>query len=112
MAPVVESLEPRRLLSTTYYISPSGNNNHDGTSPGEAWKTIQKVNQVSFDPGDTILFQGGATFSGGLSFGADDDGASGQPIRLGSYGTGRATIASGTQQALERGAAHPQWTQH
>jgi len=51
-------------LGTTYYVSPSGNDDNSGTSPSEAWKTIDKVNSVTFSPGDSILFEGSETFSG------------------------------------------------
>ena len=47
------------LLATTYYVSPSGNDNNSGTSTGAPWKTLAKVNNTNFSPGDKILFQRG-----------------------------------------------------
>ncbi len=79
----------------TYYVSASGNDVNPGTSPGRAWKSIAKVNSRTFSPGDSILFQGGAVFSGGLYFNAADRGTAAGPITVSSYGTGRATISAG-----------------
>ncbi|MEO7801883.1 MAG: T9SS type A sorting domain-containing protein [Ginsengibacter sp.] len=77
----------------TYYISPLGKDANAGTSAGKPWLTIKKVNSVNFK-GDTILFQGGSTFNGSLSFNAADIGTPTKPIVVSSYGTGRATIYS------------------
>lgn len=81
--------------ATTYYISLSGKNTNSGTSSGAPWQTIAKVNSKVFK-GDTILFQGGSTFSGSPYFDKYDIGTSSKPIVIGSYGTGKATISSDT----------------
>ncbi|UCF43325.1 MAG: right-handed parallel beta-helix repeat-containing protein, partial [Planctomycetota bacterium] len=82
-------------LGTDYYVSPSGNDGAAGTSPSTAWQTIGKVNTVTFSAGDSILFEGGETFSGQLAF-DDEGGTSTSPITVGSYGTGRATLSNST----------------
>jgi len=81
--------------ATTYYVSPSGNDNNPGTSPAQAWKTIDKVNTVAFSAGDSILFEGGQTFSGQFVF-DNEAGTSTSPITVSSYGTGRATLSNPT----------------
>src|SRR3954451_22404162 len=79
--------------ATTYYVSPSGSDGSDGTAPASAWRTVGKVNGTQLQPGGTVRFQGGATFS-------DDEllpnrsGTAAAPITYASYGTGRATIAN------------------
>ncbi len=88
------------VQATTYYVSPSGNDNNNGTSPATAWKTIAKVNSVTFAAGDSILFEGGQTFSGSLYFDNTDGGTVASPLTVGSYGTGRATISSGSSNGL------------
>ncbi|UCF44002.1 MAG: hypothetical protein JSV99_03520, partial [Planctomycetota bacterium] len=88
------------VQGTTYYVSPSGNDNNSGTSPGDAWQTINKVNSISFGDGDTILFEGGQTFSGSLLFDTGDGGTVASPLTVSSYGTGRATISSGSNDGL------------
>jgi hypothetical protein len=81
--------------NTTYYVNPAGNDRNAGTSPANAWRTIGRVNKVNFQPGDRILFQGGASFAGNLSFDSGDLSMAAAPITVGSYGTGRATIDAG-----------------
>jgi Right handed beta helix region len=77
--------------NTTYYVSPTGNDQNAGTSPTTAWRTINHVNSVEFRAGDRILFEGGNTFSGNLVLDSQDIG----PITVGSYGNGPATINAG-----------------
>jgi hypothetical protein len=89
-----------QTASATYYVSSSGNDFHGGTSPSTAWRTIARVNSAVLHPGDTVLFQGGATFTGLLYLGPGEGGTSSAPISLGSYGTGRATISGGTGTAI------------
>ena len=85
---------------TAYYVSPNGNDNNNGTSPSTPWKTISKVNQTDFDPGDSIHFEGGKTFGGSLSFTLQDAGSASQAILITSYGAGRATISSGNANGI------------
>jgi Right handed beta helix region len=77
---------------TTYYVSPTGSNSANGTSTGTAWQTVSKVNGSSFSAGDSILFQGGQTFSG-TTLTVPSSGTAVSPITFGSYGTGNATIS-------------------
>lgn len=78
---------------TIYYVSPSGNDSNDGTSPATAWRSLDKVNsggitneymrdnpgfpefqwasehpdQVAhFNPGDVVLFERGGEWRGVL----------------------------------------------
>ncbi|MDZ7959636.1 MAG: right-handed parallel beta-helix repeat-containing protein [Aulosira sp. DedQUE10] len=87
---VIKSSSEQKINS--YYISPLGNDLNLGTSPASAWRTINKVNNSNFRPGDRILFQGGAIFKGNLMFDANDSGTAINPIIISSYGRGRATI--------------------
>jgi hypothetical protein len=84
----------RPPLGTTYYVSRSGSDDRPGTSPEAAWATVTKVNAAHFGPGDRVLFEAGATFDGGLSFGPDDRGSAEAPITVRSYGAGRATLVA------------------
>lgn len=93
----------------TYYVSPGGNDANAGTSPGSPWKTVAKVNGWTFIPGDSVLFQGGQTFAGSITFASS--GTSSSPIVISSYGTGSAIINAGTStgSALESGSAGDGW---
>ena len=48
--------------NTTYFVSPYGNDIASGLSIKDAWKSLDKVNSVTFLPGDKILI-GGFLFS-------------------------------------------------
>jgi hypothetical protein len=80
--------------ATDYYVSSTGNNNGPGTI-AQPWQTIAQVNSTVFVPGDRIFFAGGETFSGTIYLDASDSGTATNPIVIGSYGTGRATISGG-----------------
>ncbi|HVB43721.1 MAG TPA: right-handed parallel beta-helix repeat-containing protein [Streptosporangiaceae bacterium] len=80
--------------NTTFYVSPSGNDSAAGTSPDTAWRTLARASSADLKPGDRLLLRGGSRFAGQLRFGPHDAGDPGQPVQVGSYGSGRATIAA------------------
>jgi hypothetical protein len=91
---LIELLETRRLLSTTYYVSNGGDDAHTGTSPTTAWRTIAMVNSISLQPGDRVLFQSGQSFGGSLK--PKTGGTPASPIQFSTFGgTVRAVINSG-----------------
>lgn len=59
----------------------------------EPWETITKVNSVSLDPNDKVLFNRGDTFVGQLT--PTDSGTAGNPITYGAYGSGDRPIFNG-----------------
>jgi hypothetical protein len=83
-------------LAHTYYISPNGDDANTGTSLASAWRTINRVNNHQYTSGDTLLFEGGGVFEGGLYFHPANTISSAAPIVISSFGTGRATIDAGT----------------
>ena len=104
----IASFPPFRLLADyfidtfngpAYYISPAGDDNANGRTPNQAWRTIDHVNQLDFEPGSTILFEGGHIFSGNLFLDETDcgGGSPDKPTVIGSYGAGLATIDAGDQ---------------
>jgi hypothetical protein len=79
----------------TFYVSPSGNDSNDGTSPATAWQTVDKVNSMSYGSGYSVLFEGGQTFTGCLSFsGSNVQSSPDAPLTIGAYGTGAFTLNS------------------
>jgi hypothetical protein len=64
--------------------------------------SLQKLNSISPDPGDTIFLRGGTIFNGPLRLPAGTTGTSRRPIVITSYGTGTAIIdgADGSGVAL------------
>ncbi len=91
----MEPLESRQLLST-YYVSPSGSDSASGTSSGSAWKSINRVNSQSLHSGDKVLFKGGSSFSGSVYLPSGKSG-----VTFGIYGSGKATINSGSKPGFD-----------
>jgi len=85
----------QQTLAATYYVSPSGDDSHSGTSAQNAWRTLDKVNTIDLNPGDKVLFEGDHDYEGNLLLTAEDAGTPKQPIVIGSYGSGRARIKAG-----------------
>lgn len=83
---------PVTSAGTVYYISPTGSDRNAGTSCSSPWP-MDKAGAVR-QPGDTVAFQGGATFTEPLSL-QGERGTSTKPINYTSYGTGPATLAGG-----------------
>ena len=68
----------------TYFVSADGSDSASGLSVAEAWKTLDKVNSMTFQPGDRILLKSGDTWHGQLFL--KGSGSEGSPIILSSYG--------------------------
>ena len=77
-----EMLEGRQLMSGTYYVNNSGSDSNPGTQ-ALPWQTISKVNSVNLT-GDTILFEGGQTFTSPLNDSSYSN------VTISTYGTGNA----------------------
>lgn len=76
-----------RPVNGTYYVDATGGNDRaDGKSPGSAWKTLKKVESVSFLQGDRVLFKRGTVFKGSLFLKVIP--SSGGITRIGVYGEG------------------------
>jgi hypothetical protein len=75
----------------TFYVSNSGNDNNNGTTPSSPWKTIAKINSQTFRAGDGILFKRGDvwdTWTTDNYIDIEYGGTSGHPIYYGAYGGG------------------------
>ena len=94
----IPSPPPAPISGTTYYVSPSGSDSNSGTSPEQAWRTVHQANRADLQPGDAILFQGGATFADDPlepGWGTAVSGTGVQPVVFGSYGEGQASLPNG-----------------
>jgi hypothetical protein len=85
------------VYARDYYVSAMGNDSNPGTGT-QPWRSIAKVNDFDFKPGDIILFEGGKIFAGTIKLDKNDSGSSDKQIVITSYGTSRAIIdgANGT----------------
>ncbi len=77
-----------------YCFSPAGNDDAGDGSLARPYQSIAKANALSLHPGDRVLFEAGQTFAGNFRL-ERDSGTLEQPIVIGSYGAGRATIDAG-----------------
>ena len=75
---------------TTYYVdSKGGNDSNDGTSESKAFKTLDKVNGLNLEPGDTVLLKKGSVFEDqALKFTKEDSGTAEAPVKVSTYGEG------------------------
>ncbi|MBR5564599.1 MAG: family 20 glycosylhydrolase [Roseburia sp.] len=74
----------------TFYVSAEGNDNNAGTSEDAPIQSIDKLNTMTFYPGDQILFRKGDTFVG--CFKPMGSGNEEHPITIGSYGEGNKPV--------------------
>lgn len=72
--------------AATYYVDlATGNDANAGASQTAPWRTISKVNQSTFQPGDSVLFKRGCLWRKTLN--VPSSGASGKPVTFGAYGS-------------------------
>jgi len=84
-----EPIEPVFALGTNYYIdSINGDDSNSGISASVAWKTIDKLNSVSFAAGDNLNFARESVWSGTILT-IQSSGTPTNPITLKSYGSGK-----------------------
>lgn len=69
---------------STYYISPTGDDNASGASPSEAWQTLDRLNSQTFTPGEEIRFERGGHWLG--MFHLKGSGSQNQPIVIDAFG--------------------------
>ena len=78
----------------TFFVdSVAGLDGNAGTSSTAPWQTLTNLTTVTLSPGDNVCFKRGDSFVGPLT--VNQSGASGTPIRFGSYGDGDKPIISG-----------------
>ena len=83
-----------KATANVFYVNNStGFDNNNGLSPLTPFKTIDKLNTLLFNPGDSILFKSGEEFKG--MFWVKGSGNQQNPIFLGSYGGSTKPILNG-----------------
>lgn len=82
-------------FATDYFVRVDGDDQASGRSRKAAWRSIARVNDTQFKPGDRVLVQAGKSFAGNLRLTVEDAGTSNAPVVIGSAGRGRATILAG-----------------
>ncbi|MBO0882785.1 MAG: right-handed parallel beta-helix repeat-containing protein, partial [Mycobacterium sp.] len=77
----------------TYYVSAAGDDANSGTSTSAPWRSLSKINNTVFGPGDQILLRSGDVWSGGITM--RSAGSDGNPITIGAYGSGNKPLING-----------------
>lgn len=90
----------QKMNARAYYINISGNDGNTGTKKSP-WKTIQKINSIHFNAGDTVLFKAGQSFEGTFFPDSSSQGLFNSPILISSYGKGTAIINGGNAAAIK-----------
>ena len=90
MTAVSVKAEGNTATGTTYYVdSKGGNDSNEGTSEGKAFQTLDKVNTLDLEPGDTVLLKKGSVFEDkALKFTKEDSGTAEAPVKISTYGEG------------------------
>jgi hypothetical protein len=89
----------RFAIGRAYYISLQGNDVNPGTKAAP-FKTIDKINNIRLNAGDTVYFQSGQTFKGTIEIDSVTTGNQSHPIVIRSYGKGIATIDADSAAAI------------
>lgn len=75
------------LKAADYHVdSQSGNDAASGLSTTQTWRSLNRVNQMVFQPGDRLLFRSGSHFEGQLA--PRGSGTEKLPIQIDCYGPG------------------------
>ncbi|GAB1308887.1 hypothetical protein KH5_15700 [Urechidicola sp. KH5] len=87
------------VLATNYYVnSKTGNDDNDGKSEQNAWKSLNKVNEEEFLPGDIVLFAAGTSYEGQLI--PKGSGNNKKVIQIDKYGKGANPAIHGKGEEL------------
>jgi hypothetical protein len=96
-------------FAATYYVdSAGGDDKLPGTTAETAWRSLEKVNATTFQPGDRIVLKAGCAWSGQLW--PKGSGEEGKPIAIGMYGEGGKPAVNGEGAVFE--AVHLRDQQH
>ncbi len=87
----VQAASEQTSVGTTYYFSNNGDNSNSGTAENQAWQTLNKLENVTLQPGDQVLLEKGSIFHGYIHL-IDVHGTEEAPIKIGSYGTGNKPV--------------------
>jgi hypothetical protein len=76
------------LAAATYYLdSTTGDDARDGTTGQAAWRSIERANRETLQPGDRLLLRAGSKWDG-VTFQPHGSGREGSPIIIDRYGDG------------------------
>lgn len=95
-----QSAQAARLAAAAYYVDAQGGDDAaSGLDEAHAWRTLDRVNRLTFQAGDRILLRAGSRWTGQLS--PKGSGLTGAPITIDRYGTGVAPRIDGAGQVAD-----------
>ncbi|MEL7208411.1 MAG: hypothetical protein AAGK32_09305, partial [Actinomycetota bacterium] len=99
---------PAEAAGRNFYVDcNAGKDGNNGRSGGSAFKTLGRVNNVELRAGDRVLLKRGCTWSGGQRLDLVESGTAGNPIVVGTYGSGaRPRIHNGKNQGVKVTGSH------
>lgn len=111
LAVIVSSIAPGITVSaaadqeagtgTTYYVSTlNGKDSNDGTSESKPFYSLQKINELSLQPGDRVLLESGSEFTNGYLHLYEQSGSPESPIVIDKYGTGNNPVINTNGQGI------------
>ena len=85
---------------TTYYVSTlDGNDNNSGMSEEQAFYSLQKINELTLQPGDKVLLESGSVFTNGYLH-IKGSGTAEAPIVIDKYGEGNDPVIATNGQGV------------
>ena len=87
-------------VGTTYYVSTlNGNDNNSGTAQDQAFYSLQKINEITLQPGDKVLLESGSIFTNGYLH-IKGSGTAEAPIVIDKYGEGNDPVIATNGQGV------------
>jgi len=88
--------------AVSYYFAPSGSDSSTQCSQSSPCQSLAKAQTMiaSAKPGTHVLFARGGSWSGGITMPSHVNGASGNPIVIGNYGSGALPVINGNGSAI------------
>ncbi len=93
------AIAPACLAETYYLDAAGGDDQRAGTSADTAWKSLEKFNATTFQPGDSILFKSGQRWTGQLK--PKGSGSTVASITIGRHGEGELPAIDGKGGPLD-----------
>lgn len=88
-------------VGTTYYVSTlHGKDSNDGKSEETPFYSLQKINELTLEPGDKILLESGSVFTNGYLHLYGQSGSKEAPIVIDKYGTGAKPVIDTNGQGV------------
>lgn len=90
------------VQASVYYVSSiSGDDAFDGLTANTPWRSIEKLQSVKLNPGDSVRFSRGASFD--KPFYVNDSGVENMPVVLTDYGSNELSAPAFTNKTFEQG---------